>query len=302
MNFMKYVRARQLAGFHVCVGLDSTFDNIAPKRLKVLGRRSDVMFAFNRAIVDATKDYVCAFKPNVAFYSDVFGDDRALIDTIAYIHKTAPGIPVILDFKRADIGKTNNHYVAEADKFAADAITVNPYFGQEGLQPFLENPERGVIVLCRTSNKGAAEFQNRDVLLTEEEWDFFRKLPSGCQSTGCGHTFTKQYAIVAYAVAKRWNKNNNCALVVGATAPEELAQVRRIVGDMQILIPGIGAQGGVLEATVKAGADNTSAGMIINSSSGIIFASQDEDFAEAAGREAKKLNDAIKAILASHAA
>jgi orotidine-5'-phosphate decarboxylase len=229
------------------------------------------IIAFNREIVEATADIVCAYKINVAFY-EAHGTEgiRALRRTIAIIRTVAPNVPIILDAKRADIGNTNAGYVSAAFSFfLADAITVHPYLGAEALQPFLEQKDKGIIVLCRTSNPGAGEFQ--DLRVNGEPL----------------------YQVVARRVANEWNRNGNCALVVGATYPEELYQVRRLAGDIPILIPGIGAQGGDVEKTVTAGKDNRGQGMIINSSRGIIFASKGADFAEAARRETAKLRDLI---------
>jgi orotidine-5'-phosphate decarboxylase len=232
----------------------------------------NVILRFNRAIVEATKDLACAYKPNVAFY-EAHGKDGlvALRRTIAAVHYLAPEVPVILDAKRGDIGSTNVGYAEAAFEFLqADAITVHPYLGAEALQPFLARAEKGIIVLCRTSNPGAGEFQNLSV--------------NGGEPL---------YRFVARRVASEWNKSGNCALVVGATYPDELREVRGIVGDMPILIPGIGAQGGDVEKTVSAGKDSRGQGMIINSSRGIIFASKGADFAEAARREVEKLRDLI---------
>ena len=262
-------------GNFACVGLDSDFSKIPETAYKSGNERdvsiSNTIVAFNREIVEATKDLVCAYKPNVAFY-EAYGIEGigALHRTIADIHAIAPNVPVILDAKRADIGNTNLGYLESAFKvLLADAITVHPYLGSEALQPFLDCAEKGIIVLCRTSNPGAGEFQ--DLIVDGEPF----------------------YRIVARHVAEQWNKNNNCALVVGATYPGELREIRELVGDMPILIPGIGAQGGNVEKTVNAGKDSRGKGMIINSSRGIIFASKGEDFAEAARRETIKLRDLI---------
>ncbi len=276
-NFMEMLRAKWAEGKFVCVGLDSELEKI-PKG--VTETSETPVITFNRNIIQATRLVACAYKPNIAFYADR-GEEglKDLIATISIIKEQAPDVPVILDCKRADIGNTNRGYVKEAfDIIGADAVTVNPYFGEEALQPFLECGDKGVIVLCRTSNKGAAEFQNLSVMVEG--------------------VFTPLYSRVAYQVCKHWNKLGNCALVVGATAPDELACVRSIVGNgFPILIPGIGKQGGDLEKTVNAGKDNNGQGMIINSSSGIIFASSGNDFAEAARLETKKLHDGIIQIL-----
>ena len=274
-NFRQMLETQWSRGNFVCVGLDSEFGKI-PESARRSGNECDVsvantVVAFNHAIVEATKDIVCAYKPNVAFY-EAHGDEGigALQRTIADIHAIAPDVPVILDAKRADIGNTNAGYVDAAFGFLrADAITVHPYLGAEALQPFLARAEKGVIVLCRTSNPGAGEFQDLSV------------------------NGEPLYRFVARRVASEWNKNRNCALVVGATYPDELREVRGLIGDMPILIPGIGAQGGDVEKTVSAGKDSRGYGMIINSSRGIIFASKGADFAEAARRETEKLRDFI---------
>jgi len=282
-NFRQMLEAQWSRGNFVCVGLDSEFGKI-PESARRSGNERDVsvantVVAFNRAIVEATKDLVCAYKPNAAFY-EAYGDEGigALQRTIADIHAIAPDVPVILDAKRADIGNTNAGYVDAAFGFLrADAITVHPYLGAEALQPFLARAEKGIIVLCRTSNSGAGEFQDLLVRVSD----------------GASETVMPLYRFVAMQVAHGWNKNGNCALVVGATYPDELARVRKLVGDMPILIPGIGAQGGDVEKTVSAGKDSRGQGMIVNSSRGIIFASKGADFAEAARRETEKLRDFI---------
>jgi len=169
------------------------------------------------------------------------------------------------------------------DYLRADAITVNPYLGGEAVQPFLECKDKGIFVLCRTSNKGAGEFQDLLISVSGEFGGEYihtsRQIPI--------------YQYVAHRVATTWNTNGNCGLVVGATRPDELRAVRKIVDDMPILVPGVGAQGGDVEATVKAGVDSNGQGMIINSSRGIIFASSGPDFAEAARRETMRLRDHI---------
>ncbi len=269
------LRLKWQQGKSVCVGLDSEFEKIPVEIRTKYG--SDVMaaiLAFNKQIVDATHDIVCAYKPNSAFYEACGSDGiNALTQTVKYIRQVAPDVPIILDAKRADIGNTNGGYVKFAFEIVqADAITVHPYLGGEALEPFLSQKEKGVIVLCRTSNPKAGEFQDLPV----------NELPL--------------YQYVAKQVAWKWNKNGNCALVVGATYPHELRQVRKIVGEMPILIPGIGAQGGDVEATVAAGKSPNGAGMIISSSRGIIYATelQGEEFPAAARRETKKLHDQIQ--------
>lgn len=272
-NFRELLEAQWGEGKFLCVGLDSDFEKI-PEAARIDGVRETIV-AFNRSVVDATKDLVCAYKPNSAFY-EAHGDEgwKALRATIQYINDTAPQVPVILDSKRADIGNTNNGYVASAfDHLHADAITVNPYPGREALLPFLERKDKGVIVWCRTSNEGAGEFQDLQV------------------------DGEPLYRIVARHVAEKWNENGNCALVVGATYPEELRAVREVAGDIPILIPAIGTQGGDVEKTVAAGKDSRGKGMIISASRAVIFASNGADFAEQAREKATALHGAIKAAL-----
>lgn len=281
-NFRKMLENQWACGNFVCVGLDSEWEKI-PSSICLPTKRETVT-EFNARIVEATRSIVCAYKPNLAFYMAFKGGMYALEKTIANIKELAPNVPVILDAKDMDIGNTNLGYVKMAfECLGADAITVNPYLGMEAAQPFLDQKDKGVIVLCRTSNPGAGELQ--DLLFNVPN----ESLLSGSE---CPQAMPL-YQVVARNVAEHWNKNGNCAVVVGATYPEELGQVRRLVGDMPILIPGIGAQGGDIQATVQAGRDDRGQGMIINSSRGIIFASSAPDFAVAARRETMRLRDAI---------
>ena len=256
----------------LCVGLDSDYEQL-PDIIKVARPVEDALFHFNREIIDATYDLVCAYKPNAAFY-EAQGEAgwRALLQTVRYVRETYPHIPVILDAKRGDIGSTNIGYVQSAfDYLGVDAITVHPYLGREALAPFLARREKGIIVLARTSNPGAGEFQ--DMLVgTEQE---------------------PLYMVVARHVAQKWNSNGNCAIVVGATYPDELRRTRALVGDLPILIPGIGTQGGEVAATVKAGQDSRGRGMVISASRSIIFASRGDDFATAARSAAEQLRAEI---------
>ncbi len=259
-------------GNFVCVGLDSDYEQL-PIAVKQSGSVEEALFVFNREIIDATYDLVCAYKPNAAFY-EAQGEAglRALMRTMYYIRETYPTIPVILDAKRADIGSTNAGYVSAAfDMLGVDAITVHPYLGKEALAPFLARKEKGIIVLAKTSNPGSGEFQ--DMLV--------------------GEAREPLYQVVARHVAQSWNANGNCAVVVGATYPAELQKVRAMVGDMPILIPGIGVQGGEIAVTVSAGKDSRGWGMIINSSRGIIYASRSQDFAEAARQATEQLRNEI---------
>ena len=272
-NFRKLLEAQWEQGKFLCVGLDSDLEKI-PESARAGGTR-ETMVAFNRSLVDATKDTVGAYKLNSAFY-EARGDEgwKALRESIQYILDTAPEIPVILDAKRGDVDNTNIAYAqAVFDHLHADAVTVQPYQGGKALAPFLERKEKGIIVWCRTSNDGAGEFQDLKV------------------------DGQPLHEIVASHVAKEWNKNNNCALVVGATYPEELREIRKIVGGMPILIPGVGTQNGDLQKTVAAGKSSTGRGILINASRSIIFASSGKDFAEEARKKSQALHAAIKEAL-----
>ncbi len=251
----------------VCVGLDSDLAKI-PVHLR---NKKNGVFEFNKAIINATHDLVCAYKPQSAYY-EARGEDgiRQLKITFDYLHSKYSEVVTILDAKRADIGSTNEGYVKFIfDYLGADAVTLQPYLGKEALMSFLERKDKGCIILCRTSNPGAGEFQDLKV------------------------KGKHLYRIIAERVTNEWNKNNNCMLVVGATYPKELKEVRKIAGDMTFLVPGIGAQGGDIEKTVKAGLNSKKAGMIINSSRGIIFTSSGKDFAEKAREETRKLKELI---------
>ena len=231
--------------------------------------------AFNRAIIEATSDLVCAYKPNFAFY-EVEGIDglRALQATIAAV---PDGVPVILDAKRGDMDNTSIHYARAAfETWGADAVTVNPYQGRDALEPFLAYEDRGVLILARTSNPGGADFQDLSV--------------------GRNGAAAPLYEHVTRR-AVEWNTRGNVGLVVGATAPEELARVRAIAPAMPILIPGIGAQGGDLEASVRSGVDGHGRGIIVSASRSVIYASNGADFAEAARAAASATRAAINAEL-----
>lgn len=262
---------------------------------------ANTMVAFNEEIAKATADIAGAFKLNSAFYEEQGAEGLNILHrTILSLHSIAPDVPIIYDAKRGDIGNTNDGYVTAAFGFLhADAITVHNYLGREAMQPFLDRADKGVIPLCRTSNPGAGEFQDVQINLfanCREELFRFEEI-IGEELFDCN---VPLYQYVAFRVAENWNTNKNCALVVGATYPEELRMVRRIVGDdMPLLIPGVGfQQKGVpletqVEQAVFAGKDSNGEGMIINSSRGIIFASNGSDFAEAARRETEKLHNLI---------
>ncbi|MFC5435843.1 orotidine-5'-phosphate decarboxylase [Rhodanobacter umsongensis] len=266
MHFMQSLRQAWTRNDSlVCVGLDPE-----PAKFPAhLRGAPDAVFEFCRAIVDATADLVCAFKPQIAHFAALRAED-ALERLIAHIHASHPGIPVILDAKRGDIGSTAQHYVTEAyDRYGADAVTLNPYLGRDSVQPFLDRADKGVILLCHTSNPGAADLQDLDV---------------GGKPL---------YQHVAQIIARDWNSHGNCALVTGATWPEQLGEVRALVGEMPLLVPGIGAQGGDVAAVVSQGRTADGTGLLISSSRAILYAGQGEDFADAARRATQALRDTI---------
>ncbi|MBK6725777.1 MAG: orotidine-5'-phosphate decarboxylase [Xanthomonadales bacterium] len=267
MNFRQQLESRwRDADTLLCVGLDPD-----PRRLpRALRDAPDAVLRFCTAIVDATADLACAFKPQIAYFHAARAEDQ-LERLIAHIHGRHPGIPVILDAKRGDIGATAEQYAREAfERYNADALTVNPYMGLDSIEPYLAYPERGLIVLCRTSNPGGSDLQGLEL------------------SNG-----RRLYEHVAELVAGPWNRHGQNALVVGATFPEELARVRALVGDLPLLVPGIGAQGGDIDATVRAGA-TAAGGLMINSSRAILYASEGLDFAEAARRVALDTRNAVR--------
>lgn len=250
----------------LCVGLDPDPAKFPPH----LRHQPNAVYAFCCAIVDATADLACAFKPQIAYFASARAEDQ-LEAVIRYIHEHYPRVPVVLDAKRGDIGATAQQYAREAfERFKADALTVNPYMGFDSVEPYLDHADKGLVVLCRTSNPGGSDLQNL-------------RLEGG----------RRLYQHVAEQVATRWNRNGQCALVVGATFPQELADVRAIVGDLPLLVPGIGAQGGDVEATVKAGRTVAGSGLMISSSRAILYAGDGEDFADAARRAALATRDEI---------
>lgn len=249
----------------VCVGLDPDFDKL-PENFKTM---EFPQFGFNKYIIDQTAEYVAAFKPNTASY-EVRGEQgwHELKMTAEYIQKNYPNIFTICDAKRADIGYTSELYArAILDNLNFDAITLHPYLGQDGIKPFLERKDKISVILCRTSNPGAGELQDLVVQANS--------LPG-----------KPLWQIIAKKVSEEWNFNHNCMLVVGATYLKELANVRNIVGEMTLLVPGVGTQGGSVEEVLKAGLNSKKLGLIINSSKGIIFAANPAE-------EAKKLRDEI---------
>jgi orotidine-5'-phosphate decarboxylase len=251
----------------LCVGLDPDVKKFPAE----LAQQPDAIYEFCKAIVDATADLACSFKPQIAYFAALRAEDQ-LEAICRYIKATYPQIPIVLDAKRGDIGATAEQYAREAfERYDIDAVTVNPYMGFDSVAPYLEWKDRGAIVLCRTSNAGGSDLQFLDV---------------GGKPL---------YQHVAHLVADKWNSNGQCALVVGATFPNEIAQVRALIGDMPLLIPGVGAQGGDVESTVKAGRTANGTGMMINSSRAILYAKTmgEETYAQAARRVALETRDAI---------
>jgi orotidine-5'-phosphate decarboxylase len=250
----------------LCVGLDpdpahmpATFDQV-----------DQAVFQFCKAIVDATAGTVCAFKPQFAYFAAQRAEPE-LERLCHYIHDTYPDVLLILDAKRGDIGPTAEQYAREAfERYGADAVTVNPYLGTDSIEPFLGYPQHGVFALCRTSNPGSGDFQS---------------LSSGGEPL---------YLHVARRAATEWNTTDRCGLVVGATYPDELRNVREVVGDMPLLVPGVGAQGADIAATVAAGATDDGFGMVINSSRAILYASAGPDFAEEAALTARATCEMIR--------
>lgn len=254
----------------LCIGLDPDIEKI-PVHLR---EQPNALFEFNKAIINATSNYVCAYKPNSAFY-EAHGSRgiEQLKLTCDYILKNYPEVPILLDFKRGDIGNTNKFYATFAFEYlGVQAVTLQPWQGSEAIQVFLDYAEKSLFILDRTSNPGAGEFQNLEL------------------------DGKKLYLIVAEHVKDSWNTNNNCHLVVGATAPEEMAEIRKLVGDtFTFLVPGLGAQGGDAQSVIKAGINSKGTGLIINSSRSILYSSEGEDFAESARNVAIQTRDEINA-------
>ena len=255
----------------LCVGLD-TDPALVPEGVGV--------FEFNRAIIDATADFVCAYKPNIAFY-EASGTDGLEALKLTRDHIPAD-IPVIIDAKRGDIGNTAKAYASSLFEFYNfDAATVSPYLGFDSLEPFIQYSDRGIIILCRTSNAGAVDFQSLQ-----------------CETEGRKMMLFEAVA----AKVSEWNTRGNLGLVVGATCPEELKLIRNRYPDMLLLIPGIGAQGGDLRQVVSNGVDAGRQKTIINSSRQILYASSDKDYAAAAGQAARELRDEINRYLSASGA
>ena len=262
MIIEKYNQRAKKINSLLCVGLDADPEKV-----------SGSQFEFCKKIIDDTHEFAVVFKINSAFF-EARGEQgiHDLKLTFDYLTENHPDIFTILDAKRGDIGNTNNSYVTFAfDWLGADAITLHPYLGEEAAMPFLNRKDKCSIILCRTSNLGASELQDLEVV---------------GPSTGLG-VKKPIWQIVAERVSQVWNKNNNCMLVVGATYPEEMKKIRELTGDMTFLVPGIGAQGGDLEAVIKNGLNSEGLGLIINSSRGIIFSENPK-------QEARKLCEEIR--------
>lgn len=276
--FLDKLKARWRASDSMlCVGLDPD-----PARMPAeLAARPDGIAQFCRAIIDATAAHACAFKPQIAYFASAGAEDQ-LQAVMDHLHRHHPDIPVVLDAKRGDIGSTATHYAREAfERYGADAVTVSPYMGTDSIEPYLAWPKHGIFVLCRTSNPGGDDFQQLQVGQPDE--------------TGKAQRLYEAVARLAHA---QWNQTGQIGLVVGATYPAELAEIRRICPDMPLLVPGIGAQGGDIPATVAAGRDKTGFGMLINSSRAILYAGNGADFAVAAQQAAAATRAAINAARA----
>lgn len=275
MGFTERLRsAWSTSGSLVCVGLDPD-----PSRFpSSLGSDTKGIESFCRAIVAGTGDLVCAFKPQIAYFA-AHGAETALERLCEHVRNEHPGVVLILDAKRGDIGDTAEMYAREAfDRYGADAVTVNPFLGTDSLEPFFARRDRGTIVLCRTSNPGSGEVQA------------MRANQAGRNGDG-----EPVYETIARRAADDWSKRASIGLVVGATQPNELAHVRRIVGDLPLLVPGVGAQGGDAATVVRNGATPDGTGLIVNSSRAILYASDGDDFATAARAATSSLRDALNA-------
>jgi orotidine-5'-phosphate decarboxylase len=266
MKFTEMLRERwRTADTLLCVGLDPDLTRF-PAHLRAA---DDSIFEFCRAIVDATADLVCAFKPQIAYFASQRAEDQ-LESLVAHIRRQHPAVPVILDAKRGDIGSTAEHYAREAfERYGAHAVTLSPYMGFDSIQPYLAYADRGAFLLCRTSNAGGADLQMLDV---------------GGE---------RLYEKLARLAASNWNSNGQLGLVVGATYPSELARVRALAGELPLLVPGIGAQGGDIDASVRAGQTTTGDGIIINSSRAILYAGHGDDFAAQARAVAQRTGEEI---------
>ena len=278
MQFTERLRtAWNASGSLVCVGLDPD-----PKRFPAgLGRDGNSIEIFCRSIVEATGDVVCAFKPQIAYFA-AHAAETALERVCDHVRNEHPHAVLILDAKRGDIGDTAEMYAREAfDRYGAHAVTVNPWLGTDALEPFFSRPDRASFVLCRTSNPGSAELQ------------MMRTVDETTEPTN-----PMLYEVVARRAVEDWATRANVGLVVGATKPEELRRVREIVGDLPLLVPGVGAQGGDASAVVRNGRTTDGTGLIVNSSRAIIYAASGGDYADAARAATLALRDSLNAARA----
>ena len=261
-TFFERLLERQIAvGSRLCIGLDPELSRMP----EICRQASQPIFEFNKAIIDATLDLASCFKPQIAHYASEAAEDE-LLATIEYLKGL--GVPVLLDAKRGDVGSTAEMYARELfERYKADAATVNPYLGKDSMDPYLDYADRGVFILCRTSNPGGGDLQN--LMLASGE---------------------RLYEHVARQARDNWNTNGNVGLVVGATRPEELSEIRDICGDMTFLLPGVGAQGADVKAMMGAGQGG---GMLVSSSRAILYASEGDDFAEKAREVARETRDEV---------
>ena len=266
MSFIKKLTdAWQSNDSLLCVGLDPDWQRL-PDHIKL---EAEPIFEFCKRVIDATHDLVCAYKPQIAYFAALEAEDQ-LQKTLNYLSETYPDIPIILDSKRGDIGSTAQMYAKEAfQRYGADAVTVNPYMGKDSAQPFLDYKDKGVVFLCRTSNQGAQDLQDLKI----------DGIPV--------------YEKVAQMICQDWNSNNNSCLVVGATWPEQMQRLREISGDMPFLVPGVGAQGGDVQALVTAGQTDKGTGLIVNSARAVLYADGGTGFEMAARKVALETRDLI---------
>ena len=277
MGFVaRLLRAQQARDSLLCVGLDPQAERLP---MGWQGKRERI-FDFCAAVVEATHEQACAFKPQIAYFA-AHGAEVQLERLVAHIRQVAPDVPVILDAKRGDIGSTAQQYAIEAfERYGADAVTLSPYMGGDTIEPFTDYPDRGIFLLCRTSNPGGADLQ--DLRLAD--------VPGQ----------PRLYEHVASQAQHAWNRNGQLGLVVGATYPQDIVRVRERAPHLPLLIPGVGAQGGDIDATVAAGlrrdADGTITGtIVVNSSRAILYASAQADFAQAAAGVAEQTRLALQA-------
>ncbi len=298
VKFIEKLRARwQTSQSMLCVGIDpdprKLPDGLRPKLDSAPEVVCEAITAFGVALLDATAQYACAFKPQIAYFHAV-GAEVALEKIIAHARKHYGEIPLILDAKRGDIGATAEQYAIEAfERYQVDAVTLSPFMGFDSMEPYLRYRDKGAIVLCRTSNPGGDDFQNLNVISDASNLQQSATTLSPPPISVTQHE--RLFERIARLAHSEWNKDEQICLVVGATYPAELARVRALAPRIPLLVPGIGAQGGDVLATVKAGQDRTGFGMMINSSRAIIYASSGPDYAQAAALAAKHTRDQIRA-------